>query len=378
MKEKNQDGHKWISLDVAKNIATEECGISSPEQFVAMLNFLHDQKILIHFNDTPQLSRMVILDPQWLIDVFKEVITIRPYQSQERKYEQLWLKLETTGILEEKLLQHIWGPLLDNRETCHTLIAMMEKFCLLCPLSSAVTTDSPTEYLVPSMLKFPPLEDVSKLIASAGISPLYLKFKSSQVPSGLFSRVVLMVFQWCTKEFSSQTQLQLHQNFARFYTHPEEGCSLILRCHSSFIEVVVHKERCTVRLSSDVASGLNLPSESTYDAFQVNFARVVCRRLELILECMRKEFPWLKNMAYDLLVCCPVCCTSRSVNHCRNHSVHVRGCKEEECLHLLSKSELLSSRGSIVCTQSVVAVNCKVPVDFVGFWFGSLEEQVMY
>ena len=378
MKEKNQDGHMWISLDEAKNIATEKCSISSTEQFVAMLNFLHDQRILIHFDDTPQLNRMVILDPQWLIDVFKEVITIRPYQSKERKYEEMWLKLETTGILKEELLQHVWGPLFNNRETCHTLIAMMEKFCLLCRVSSSVATDSSNEYLVPSMLKFPPLKDVNKLIDSAGIPPLYLKFKSSQVPSGLFPRVVLMVFQWCTKEFSSQTRPQLHQNFARFYTHPAEGYSIILQCHSSFIEVVVHKERCAVGLSSDGASGLNLPLESTYDAFQVYFARAVCRRLGLILECMRKEFPWLKNMVYDLLVCCPLCCASRSVNHCRNHNVHVRGCKEEQCLHLLSEPQLLASRGSIVCTRSAVAGKFKVPIDCVGFWFGSLEERVIY
>ena len=121
---------------------------------------------------------------------------------------------------------------------------------------------------------------------------------------------------------------------------------------------------------------MNLPSESTHDAFQVDFARAVCRQLRLILECMRIEFPWLKNMAYDLSVCCPVCCASRSVNHCCNHNV--RDCKEEQCLHLLSESQLLASRGSIVCTRSVVALNCKVPVDSVGFWFGSLEGQVMY
>ena len=376
MEEKKQDGHKWISLNEAENIATEKCGISSTYQFTSMLNFLHDQRILVHFNDTPQLGRMVILDPQWLIDVFKEVITIRPYQSKERKYEQLWLKLERTGILKEELLQHVWGPLFDNRETCHTLIAMMEKFCLLCPLSLSVATDSPTEYLVPSMLKFPPEENVRKLIASAGIPPLYIKFKSSLVPPGLFPRVVLMFFQWCTEEFSSQTVPVLYQNFALFCTHPAEGCSVILHSHSSFIEVVVCKERCAAGLLSDVAPEMNLPSESTHDAFQVDFARVVCRRLGLILECMRKEFPWLKNMAYDLSVRCPVCSTGRSVNYCCNHNV--RGCKEEQCLHLLSESELFASREFIECTQSVVAVKVRVPVNFVGFWFGCLEERVMY
>ena len=374
IEEKKQDGHKWISLDEAKNIATEKCCISSTVQFAEMMHFLHNQRILVHFDDTPQLNRMVILDPQWLINVFKEVITIGPYQSQKRKYEQMWLKLATTGILEEELLQHIWGPLFDNRETCHTLIALMEKFCLLCPLSSSVGTDSPAEYFVPSMLKFPPLEDVRKRITSTGIPPLFIKFKSSQVPAGLFPRLVLMVFQWCTKEFSSQMGHQLYQNFARFYTHPAEGCSLILHCHSSFIKVVVHKERCAAGLSSYVESGQHMPSKSKYDALQVKFARAVCRQLRLILECMRKEFFWLKKMECDLLVSCPVCWASHSVNHCSSHNV--RGCEEEQCLHMISESQLFASRGSIVCTRSVVAV--KVPVDFVGCWFGSPEEWVMY
>ena len=371
-----EDGYKWIPLEQARQIALEVCGISSAEQFLALLNFLHDQRILIHFDDTPQLNKMVILDPQWLIDVFKKVITIRPYHSKERKYEKLWLKLETTGMLEEKLLQHVWGPLFDNRETCDSLIAMMEKFCLLCPWSSSTESESPNEYLVPSMLMFPPQEDITKLIASARIPSLFLKFKSTQVPSGLFPRLVLMVFQWCIKELSSQSQPQLHQNFARFYTHPVEGCSIILICHSSFIEVVVHKERSVVGLSTDVASGINLLSESKYDAFQVDFARAVCRQLGLILECMRKEFPWLKNIAYDFLVCCPVCCTRRSLNHCRSHNV--RGCKEEQCLHLLSESQLRACLGPIVCTRAVSAVNCRVPVNCVGFWFRSLDEQVKY
>ena len=231
-------------------------------------------------------------------------------------------------------------------------------------------------YLVPSVLKFPPLEDERKLIAFAGIPPLYLKFRSSRVLSGLFPRVVFTVFQWCTKELSSQTQPQLHQNLARFYTDPAEGCSIILRCYSSFIKVVVHKERCAAGLSSDAALGLNLPSESICDESQVDFARAVCRRLKLVLKCTRNEFPWWKYMAYDLLVCCPVCCANSSVNHCCNHNV--RGCKEEQCPHLLSESQLLASRGSIAYTRSVVAVNCKIHVDFVGFWFGSLEEQVIY
>ena len=68
---------------------------------------MHDNRILIYFDDTPKLDTLVVLDPQWLIDVFKMVITVRPYNPQERKFEPLWDKLENEGILERKLLEQV-------------------------------------------------------------------------------------------------------------------------------------------------------------------------------------------------------------------------------------------------------------------------------
>ena len=45
-----------------------------------MLNFYHDLGRIIYFGslskDKAALADMVILDPQWLVDVFKQVITI--------------------------------------------------------------------------------------------------------------------------------------------------------------------------------------------------------------------------------------------------------------------------------------------------------------
>jgi len=363
-------GHKWISLDEAKKTAVEECEISNDEQFETMLNFLHDLRILIHFDDTPQLNKMVILDLQWLIDVFKKVITITPFERKEAKFVQAWLTLERTGVLEEKLLQHVWGSLFDNQDTCNSLIAMMEKFCLLCPWPSSCDGESSSKYLVPSMLRYPPQQDVTKLIASAGMPSLYVKFRSGQVPPGLFPRLVLMVFQWCTNEWLCKSPPQLHKNFARFFTHPAEGCSLILLCHSCSIEVVVHKEISTV-----IPPGMKLSSEYDFDTFQVNVARTVCRELGFFLRCMREQFAWLKNMAYDMSVCCPVCSgKDGSVRYCRIH--HVLGCKQEECVHFWSESELRDSQGPITCFKSLVAGDYRVPVELVGLWFELVDQQV--
>ena len=279
VKETVEHGSKWIYIEDAKRIAREVCGISIEEQFLTMLNLL---------------NKIVILDRQWLIDVFKEVITITPFKKSKREHTEQWKKLEKRGILEKRLLEDLWDPLLDTQENfdVDSLINMMEKFGLLCPWPSSDENGSPSEYLVPSMLISPP-KNVTDLFSSAGIPSLFVKFKSGQLPIGLFPRLVLMVMQWCTKEGLNQEHPQLRHHFVRFYTHPAKGISLILLCRSSFTEVVVHQGKCKAESSKN--ERMNLPSVLSRDTCQVEFARTVCRQLGLILECMRREFPLVKE-----------------------------------------------------------------------------------
>ena len=131
------EGHKCITIEHAEQIASEVCQIGDRQEFVTMLDFLHDQRILIHFDDTVELNKLVVLDPQWLIDVFKAVITVKPFHQHERGFKDMWLKLERYGILDEKLLRHAWGQIVEEHHTFESLIAIMEKFSLLCSWSSS-------------------------------------------------------------------------------------------------------------------------------------------------------------------------------------------------------------------------------------------------
>ena len=79
VRETVDQGRKWIYVEDAKRIALEVCGISTKEQILTMLNLL---------------NKIVILDPQWLIDVFKEVITIPPFKKSKREHTEQWKKLE--------------------------------------------------------------------------------------------------------------------------------------------------------------------------------------------------------------------------------------------------------------------------------------------
>ena len=302
---------KWLTLEEAKWVAFEDCEIKKDDEFSALLTFLHDKGIVIHFSDSPELERIVVLDPQWLVDVLKNVITVRRFKHTEHPVKDLWIQLEETGILDEKLIDHAWRDLLDNQESHKSLIAIMERLSLISPWPSSKDSK---QYLVPSMLMSPPTDDVLQLLDSVNVPSLFVTFASGRVPPGLFSRLISHFFQWCGEEWKSKVSPQLFHNFAMFHILPDQGISVMFWCHSTAIEVAIY--------STD------------NDEKRVDISRAVYWRLRFILECMRKEFYWLNNVKYDMCVCCPVCSRPGS-GKCRDHDM--RGC---ECLHFWSEFDL--------------------------------------
>ena len=332
-------GRKWITIDHAKRIANEFCKIHDHVAFKTAIDFLHDQRILIHFDNTNDLNKLVVLDLQWLIDVMKEVITIKRYDGGEREFKFLWHKLEKEGILEEKLLQHVWDPLIGKYDTFKSLIALMEKFSLLCSWPVSLELSS-RRYLVPSMLKSRPPQHITQLIASAQLPSLFIKFESGQVPSRLFPRFVTRLLLWGKDGFWSPVKPQLYQNFARLFTAKEDECSFVLLCHSSFIEGVVHCGN---------------------DSSHVSCAQSVFKQLILMLECMRKEFFWLESMIYQAGVLCKVCCRGRKVKYCDTHCQD--DCQRDECLHFILESDLRNANEPIPCPWSATEQNFKVCIE---------------
>ena len=354
---KKEVGNKRISLESAKDIAKKDCNIVDEKEFETLLNYLHDIRSLIHYEDTVQLNKLVVLEPQWLVDVFKKVITVKPYDPQEKEFLHLWRKLESTGVLDENLVAHVWGPLFEDKETLESLIGIMERFSLLCPWS--VHASSNSQYLVPSMLMSCPTTELLELVESANIPSLFVKFSNGEVPPAFFPRLVVQFIQWGRERFWSEETPQLFVGFARFYTS-EEKCSVIFICHSSSVEVVVHGGN----------SAPFLPSSG-----EETCARRVCRQLSLILECMRNQFPWLENMTYEMCVICPVCSKGGKVAFCQTHGAKI--CKQEQCLHFWIVSELCSDTRNISCRRFAFARDTTVEIRQFSPWFPAQEEQVI-
>ena len=364
LKTLEKTGQNHISLDKTKYIASKACKIHDEKEFETLMNYLHDLRSLIHFDDSPELNKLVVLNPQWLIDVFKKVITVQPaYRCTEEKFLEKWCKLEREGILDGQLLAHLWGPLFNNKETyVSSLIGIMGKFSLLCPWPSDSSSDK--NYLVPSMLKSHPPEEIIELVASAKIPSLFIKFENGQVPPGLFVRLVLQFFQWGKGKLWRPVNPQLFHDFARFFTS-EEDYSVILLCHSSSVEVAVHSGNPNLKLGDVLPSKMTLTP--SYDIAGISCCRAVHKHLGLMLECMRMEFTWLRNMRYQMSVTCPVCCQGGAVGFCYTHCVS--GCKEEQCLHFLSVTELRSTKETVICSKSASAQNIRVEVTQFEPWF---------
>ena len=358
LKDKVEKGQPFISLDETRKVAREECGIYDDQQFETSLIFLHDQRILIHFHETQELKDIVILDPQWLIDLFRKVITVKPYEpvSDEEQYEELWEELENDGILNGKLIEIVWGSLVNNK-TKESLIAIMEKFSLLCHLPSQ---DKEKQlYLVPSMLMSLSEDDANELLADAPICPLFVRFRRPsgseieyvQMPLGFFQRLVVKFLNWCIHQEFTPLYEDMYQNFARFPIRPE-GYSVILRCHSSSLQIVVYRDPDTSNDQSDMS-----------------VCDIVLEQLGAILQSLREECFWLNTIQYEYSVICPVCCQQESGKYyCKDR-------KEEESLHFWTESSLQDEQAR-VCRKKTLAKRDTVSVDRFAVWFTSLRTQV--
>ena len=66
----------YLKVSQLYNVVRKMCFIEDELEMVALLDFYHDLGIIIWHGDT------VVLQTQWLIHLFRKLITIRPFDEQ--------------------------------------------------------------------------------------------------------------------------------------------------------------------------------------------------------------------------------------------------------------------------------------------------------
>ncbi|KXJ06787.1 putative serine/threonine-protein kinase pats1 [Exaiptasia diaphana] len=258
-----EEQKKYISREDAKSIALQcEVEVESDE-FRTLLEYLHDLKVIIYFPET----NMIIIDTQWLLDMFAKVITVLPIECHEG-YEHEWEKLEDQGIVDETFLKYLWK---DDSTPVQSLITIMEKFSLICKQQDG-------SYLVPAMLLNAP-ECHELMNTDEMASSLVIRFKSSHLPFGVFPRLFAAVHKLCSSRWPDSTAPSLSRNFARFYI-ADDAFSLVL---------ISDVQTITVALVNEETPG----SQDDYlCSFLLKFLR------ETLPE-MMESFPWMKSLEFE-------------------------------------------------------------------------------
>ena len=77
----------YLKLDQLNVIIRKVCYIEEEDEAATMLDFYHDLGKIVKHNNT------VVLRAKWLIDVFKKLITICPFEDSVRKKNRLMSSL---------------------------------------------------------------------------------------------------------------------------------------------------------------------------------------------------------------------------------------------------------------------------------------------
>ncbi|XP_072042577.1 uncharacterized protein [Amphiura filiformis] len=256
-----KEGKHFMELTEVQDIS-KKLGIEADTVF-EMLKFYHNLGTIIYFgvdeskeedirdgggeNNNRDLQNMVILDPQWLIGIFRRIITTLPKLDPINKKK--WRKLKKEGILEDSLLDHVWSDLLPQKKA---LIALMEMFDLLCPQEGA---EGETIYYVPACLKLFPSEKMhQEPTANRNDITFYIDFQGF-LPDGFFNRLLVRAARWS----QSGGKPKLYHRYGKFY----------LDDHNFQLEIQTTKPIC-IRVTvskTDVVSpgGTRSSSDTTPD-----------------------------------------------------------------------------------------------------------------
>ena len=320
-----KEGKKHISIEEARE-AAKLCEIKDVD---AALKFLHHQAIIVHHSGSP----VVVLSPSWLMNLFKEIITVPPKKIP--KDVPLYQLLVSKGILMQDYIQRkVDGKLLED---------LMKQFSLICLWDY----EGKPAYIVPSVA---PLmdegEDVQELLEKSLFMPCFIHFNWSYVPLGYYTRFQIQMIKLCREDL-----LRI----------PELYCNYTLL---SFCRTEGKFDVYLIKIPGIIKIGIvprEVPNPVTCSTF-INFLR---KTLEYCLQKVNDQEPLIYgNVAASLMVKCS--CSWRSETCRLQHSGTVK-CIRDECCHFWHLDHLQNLNEDPVCEKNNLTTTT-FSLDCVKLW----------
>ncbi|VDI73379.1 Hypothetical predicted protein [Mytilus galloprovincialis] len=220
-------GKYTISYDEAIQLATDcsfpELKVSNSE-LDAFLKYEHDIGNVIYFED---IKDFIVLDPKWLVDVFKCFVS-NQYKN-ELIHMTEWSELENKGKLLNnliiKLLEKV--PYLSLNKHKQFILQVMEKFDIIVTPINFDTKD----FYMPCMIKEVKIDDIIKKLGDEGCTKtswFILEFEF--LPPSYFNHI-LVSFVKRTKLLTKNDQLCIYRNIGLFPIN-DSGTKVLIICLS--------------------------------------------------------------------------------------------------------------------------------------------------
>jgi hypothetical protein len=317
-------GNYFVSLADARKLVSEICDIplSDPE-ITKVIEFLHQNQVIMHFSRVHHLRDIVISSSHWFIQqvstlfraAFIDVTAVLSVGSTSELATQQKL-LRSTGVLSSQLLDFVWREKATqvNRDK---LLTIMNKMDLLCSLTTITNSVSPLSASVedltaePKKSKHHPMVAVPSLVIPAlveeeadsayvsslpeyDVDPVLFRFKD-HVPNGLFSRLLVRCVQSYPKGFT------LYRHSATFQV--DDKSLLLLREGSNYIRLSLHSLHKTTP-STPLSPTNQYMSMSDLDDDSVN--PFMCMAVLMFLQASISDLTqqWTPHLDFDLCVKC--------------------------------------------------------------------------
>ncbi|XP_022787935.1 uncharacterized protein LOC111327889 isoform X1 [Stylophora pistillata] len=359
LKSRTEGGTFFLTLEEIHTVAQEECYIEDNEQLDTMLNYFHDLGLIVRFTD------IVVLNTQWLVNLFKKLISTCHFEEQDPVDRKLWEELEETGVLQKELIDKVFEDLEEGRYKSlqQSVLEMMEKYSFVAKFQHQIEPDQQqniscegkiVKYFVPAQLR---LSDsaLQKLVPQEGDPcALIYKFCDGFVPHGLFPQLLSRLIARCPI-LECTTPPKLYCDAARFILGKRGQYDLVLLCSKHYIKVVLR------------GYNLNMSSNSLE-----NGKSMACQVRILIdgeLRSLSEQWQWLRNVRYKVCVTCSACKSSDVL--CKRHQSAT--CLDQDCLHFLPiSSEVVDPSTPFICPEQV-GNHSRFTVSNLHLWYCSIE-----
>ena len=226
-------GKKRFTEDISGNI----CQFNDNDGVEELLHFLQARGRVIYQDLPENPDGLVVLDPQWLIKILCEIITVSPPWRNNPVVQKDYQVLGKKGLLSQQLLNRAFEHL-ELNDIRSSLIHIMESFDVICNSKNCKGEDYP--YLVPCMLESPK-KNTRGTNTRTGPLPVFLTFNTNYVPCGLFCRLVVQFWEWTSQLCGSCMAPSLFANAAQFTV--SKDYQLTLECLKTVIKLKIWTPR---------------------------------------------------------------------------------------------------------------------------------------